>query len=310
MILSEYIAKNEDISVLIDMLIRDEEGRENIYVVVSQEKTASDILKAEGTDQTNISFEITNIVGDDPKVTSSTSPLKLYEIYNIINYPGISLAMPAFHNVDSFKKEISDEKGSDTGGSTPDNRTAPKSDTDDTKQKKNVELNGIAVFKNQRLVGYLTPEDSKCFLFVTNGVKKGLLPVSYSNNGKIDFVLEIFKSQSKMDFKVKNGKIIIQIKIKSRVALGEQLNDQHYGRKDLEQIEELAGKQLASRMKQMIKKVQNEYNSDIFGFGNLIYKKDPKLWAQLAPQWDTLFPELEVEIIPNIRIHNTALRKL
>ncbi|HEX6923026.1 MAG TPA: Ger(x)C family spore germination C-terminal domain-containing protein, partial [Bacillales bacterium] len=35
----------------------------------------------------------------------------------------------------------------------------------------------------------------------------------------------------------------------------------------------------------VLNKVKNQWQADIFGFGEAIYKKAPEKWDQLAPQW-------------------------
>lgn len=301
-VLSEDIAKEEDLINLVDLFIRDKEMRENIYVVISQEKTASDILKVQGTDQSNVSLELNNIVSNDSKVTASTAPLELYGIYNILNYPGISATLPAFHNVDSEKEKKNEQQ---------DKSKSQEKDQEQSEEKKNSELNGTAVFKDQRLVGYLTPEESKYFLFIIDGIKGGVLPISTSENQDIDSSLEVFKSKTKLSYKNKKGELTIHIKINTKVVLGEvtemsiQLNEE-----DIKKMEQKSSELLKKQMQNLIKKVQKEYNSDIFGFGNMIYRKNPKLWAQLSDEWDNIFPTLEVEIEPKVEIINTALKKI
>lgn len=301
-VLSEDIAKKEDLINLVDLFIRDKETRENVYVVISQEKTASDILKVQGIDQSNISQALNNIVSNDSKVTSSTAPLELYGIYNILNYPGISATLPAFHNVESEEEKKNEQQ---------DKVKSQEKDQEQSEENKNCELNGTAVFKNQRLVGYLSPEESKYFLFITDGIKGGVLPISSTGNTDIDSSLEIFHNKTNLSYEKKNGKLIIKVKIKTKVVLGEvmemsiELNEE-----DIKKMEKQSSELLKKQMQNLIKKVQKEYNSDIFGFGNMIYRKNPKLWAQLSDQWDNIFPTLEVEVEPKVEIINTALKKI
>ena len=279
LILSEQIAKEENLGDIIDWFLRDAECRETVQVVISQEKKASDLLQVSGTDQSVTSFELVSIAAKDPEFTSTTSPLELYKIYNTIQCPGISPVLPAFHITKNGENEVD-------------------------------ELNGISLFKDQRLLGYLSPEDSKYYLFCTNGVKGGILPISSNNDGSNDISLEISDSKTKPAFSYKDGKLKIKLKVQTNVTLAEaETKLGFFDKQTIEKLAKTGSEQLKNRMAAVIKKVQEQYNSDIFGFGNMIYKKNPKLWEKLAPDWDTLFPQLEVEITPEIKISNTVLKR-
>ena len=251
-----------------------------------------------GLDQSNISYEIADIVSDDSQVTSSTSAIRLFNLYNILHYQGISPTLPAFHSIENMQNGQGDgEEGGEKKQS-------------DKKGEKTNELNGTAIFKSQKLIGYLSPDESKYFLFVTNAVKGGIFPMSIPDKGADSLSLEIYKSKTNLSFKKQDDKIIIEIKVKVKSAIGEfDQNAEQLKTPNIEEIKQAASEQLKSRMEAVIRKVQTQYNSDIFGFGNLIYRKDPKLWSQLAPNWDVLFPQLKVEIQPEFEIINTALKK-
>ena len=77
----------------------------------------------------------------------------------------------------------------------------------------------------------------------------------------------------------------------------------------IKEIEKKAQAIVEERTKGVIQKVQTEYHSDIFGFGNMIYKKDPKLWKGMEPQWDTLFPSIQAEVQSKVNIVNTSFLK-
>jgi spore germination protein KC len=52
-------------------------------------------------------------------------------------------------------------------------------------------------------------------------------------------------------------------------------------------------------LEKAVKKAK-ELNTDIIGFGDLIHKFHPKVWQEMIKDYDTLFPELDVEVQPKI----------
>lgn len=277
-IISEEIARTEDISNMIDLFLRDGEFRETIYVLISQEKTAHDILHVKGIGQAIISGDIQKIVDSDSKVTASTLSVQLYQLFNTLKAEGQSLALPAIHNVFNDGELVS-------------------------------EVNGIAVFKGEKLTGFLTPEESKYYLFAIDEVKGGLLTYS-STGGRINSTLEISRNRAKRSFEFKDGKLKIAIKTDTDVYLAEIMEpNDALDEQQIAAFEKSASAGLEQNIRRVIQKVQFQYDSDIFGFGNMIYKKDDKLWNQLKDKWDEQFQSLEVEVQSNIHILNTASTK-
>ena len=41
---------------------------------------------------------------------------------------------------------------------------------------------------------------------------------------------------------------------------------------------------------------QDKYDSDIFGFGSLIHRKEPKYWKTVENNWPEQYKDLEVQI--------------
>jgi spore germination protein KC len=51
-----------------------------------------------------------------------------------------------------------------------------------------------------------------------------------------------------------------------------------------------------------------ELNADIFGFGNAVYRKHPRLWEkELAGRWDEIFPRLSVEFLVEAPIKRSGM---
>ncbi|HHU05785.1 MAG TPA: Ger(x)C family spore germination protein [Clostridiales bacterium] len=277
-IICEEIARNEDLNVVLDFFIRDSECRETINVVVSQEKTARDIIASEGIGHTVISNEILEILEDDKKITSSILSVELYRLFNIMGAEGKELALPAFHIVQNDGKPTA-------------------------------ETNGTAVFKDNKLVGFLSPEESKYFLFIVNEIEGGIFTVA-SSGQRPDISFEIYNNDTNLSFEYKDEKLKIKIKTTTVVFLGEFMRQfAPLDEKELNALEETAEKELEDKIRNVVKKLQTEFGSDIFGFGNMIYKKDFRLWRQLKDNWDEHFKSLDLEVEADIRIMNTATIK-
>ncbi len=276
LIINQDIAKEEDIGSIMDWFMRDGEVRETINMAISREQTAQDIFNAVGIDQKILSIKLRQILETDNKITASTLSMELYNAFETINTPGKDLALAALRTVQNNGVTI-------------------------------CEADGIAVFKDRRLVGYLTPEEAKYYLFCIDSVQGGVFTFSHTGEGKDDVTLEINECQTKRSVENRDGQVGIHISVQMYTFLDEIMNpDVQLNDAMIIELEELASKKLRKDIGDLIKKVQSEYGADIFGFGDLIHRTDPQLWDQLKDRWDSLFRTLEVKVETDVHIINTG----
>lgn len=280
-VVSEDIAKKDGINSIINWFIRDAEVRETTNIIISKEKKAKDILGEKVVDSSGVSFEIKKIVESDNSVTASTTDMPLYKIYNLIECKTRSLALPLFSNVEN------------------DNHKTAAAD-------------GIALFKADKMIGTLNSEESKYYLFIENSIEGGLLTLNYKNkeNTAGNVTLEIANNTTMESYTYKDNKLKILLKPKVEVYLAEydeqskKLDD-----KTIDAIQKKAESDLKKNMLKLISKAKKEYKHDIFSFGDMVYKRDAKLWDKLKSKWDKVFIASDVEINPTVEIVNSALLK-
>jgi spore germination protein KC len=171
------------------------------------------------------------------------------------------------------------------------------------------EISGTAVFKKDRMIGYLNGNDTKTFLFITNQIKGGLLThKEYLGSSHSNIALEIFNNKTKAKPMIINGKLIIKISTQTNVALGENAGTANFlDKKGMAKIKNDFEKQLENNIKNLIRKVQNNYDSDIFGFGKKVKVTMPKLWKKIESKWDKDFKSIDISVSSEINIENSAL---
>lgn len=269
-------AQQGNIDSVIDWFLRDAECRETVGVIVSQEKTAKDLLTIEGLDSSVVAYEIGKILDDDQSATSSLRSMQLFRVYSTLKAPGEELALPAFHIVQNDGKPA-------------------------------VEANGEALFRGNRLAGYLTAQESKCYLFAVDGVHGGILILHPDGDRTQDYALEISDSSTDRSYSYEDGKLEFTVRTETKVYLDEVstqadlLDSGEIGRMEKQMADDLE-----QQITGVIRKVQSEYGTDVFGFGSMIYKKDPQLWEKLGPDWDGTFRSVPVTVESKVRILNTA----
>ena len=277
LIISQELAQEIGIRPVINWFLRDGECRETLNVVLSQENTAESILQRSEQMSGIVSLNLHDILREDSGVTASSLNIKLYELYNQLSSVRNAAILPALRKVENSNQQVA-------------------------------ELNGVAILKGDKLTGFLTPEESKYLLFLENRIKGGVLTLSLDDKKFDDISLEIFRNKTKKSFTHDQGKITVKIATKTRVSVDESQLDM-MDQEVIRQITEAAENMLETNIHNLISKMQHEFQIDIFGFNEMIYKKDLKLWRQLEPSWEKIFPTLEIEVDSEIIIRDSAFIK-
>ncbi len=279
LIIGNGVAKSGKLDNVLVWFLSDEECRETVGVIVSEERTAKDILTLKGLDNSVVAYEIKKILDDDQSTVGTIESVPVYRAFSTLKSEGRSLTLPVFRNVENDDVMV-------------------------------VEADGEAVFKGNKLVGYLSPEESKYYLFAVDALHGGILTVSSTGQNTPDISLEISKSTTKTSYSYSDGKLKVTLQIETRAFVDESEADTDLlDKKTTGKIEQETQKMIKEKTEDVVHKVQKEYNSDIFGFGEMIYKKDLNLWKQLGPQWDKIFPTIQVEVQSKVNILNTAFLK-
>lgn len=276
LIVSKDIAE-EGIVPIIDWVSRDAEPRFTLNFLVSKEETAKVILEKSTALADILCYELDDML-ESQKSLSYARDAQEYQFLQELAAPGISATLPTIYL---------------------------KSDDDKT----NAEISGTAVFKEDRLVGFLDGEETKTMLFIKNKIKGGVLVNDVGVDGSFTRIsLEILKNKTKIKPRYDDPKITIEIQTETNATLDEIVGSENLLEEGaLKNLKETSEAALAKNIRNLVKKTQEEYGSDIFGFGKSIKMNVPALWKQIEPEWDALYKTVEVDVKAAIKIINSAI---
>ncbi len=275
-ILSEQIAR-EGVIDIIDFLNRDTEPRLNIDLMVSKEKTANEILSAQSTTSVLRSFEIEQTLKEQDNLSESPR-VRVYQFVNHLPCEGIAPVLPVMGVVESAGK-------------------------------KTFTLSGTAVFKGDKMAGYLNEEESNFYCFVSDKVKRGLIVLEDSPETEgVDITLEIYDSVTKVKPVYSDGKVSMNIMIKVSAALAEQTGSNKFESGiEVLKVQKAAEEYLKSNTVKTIQSVQKKFGLDIFGFGKEVYSEMPKLWKEISQDWNSIYKEMDVNVSVSVELKNRGL---
>jgi spore germination protein KC len=160
---------------------------------------------------------------------------------------------------------------------------------------------GLAVFRKDKLIGWLTEEESKGYNYILNHVKSTIGHVPCPQGGIIAF--EVTKSKAAIKGSVRNREPQINIKLSAEQNVGEvECQIDLTKVETLSELEKQSQQKLQQIITDSIKVVQNKYKVDIFGFGEVIHRADPKAWKSLKKDWDKHFVDLNVNVQVKVKI--------
>lgn len=274
-ILSRKIA-SEGVAKVIDWYVRDSETRTEVYILVSQGDSAMEILKGQTMIEEVKSFTLSEMIRNQ-KNLSKAPEINILQFCNDLEAEGISAIAPAI----SLRKI--------------EGRLVPQ-------------IMGTAIFKEDKLVGFLDGEETKTMLFIKDEVRGGVL-VEGIQGGKINTptALEIFKNKTRVKPVIDDEGISMELNVETKVAIDEIAGTENFiedeGRNLLEQSAE---KSLKNQIVALIEKMQSQYDSDIFGFGAKLRGYYFKAWNDVGGNWEETFKDLNVEVATKVHIENSA----
>lgn len=99
----------------------------------------------------------------------------------------------------------------------------------------------------------------------------------------------------------------MDIKIQAEGNIGEVLCSIDIMKPEtIDELEKIYEKEVKGIITRTIETVQNEYKSDIFGFGEALHRSNPKEWEQMKDHWDEHFSDLIVNVQIDMKIRRTG----
>ena len=281
-IISEDAAK-EGIIKILDFLMRNPESRKEFLVVLSKDTTASSILETlsplEAFPSQNVAQ---NIITN--KDNQSTIMLEDYsDFVSIVLKQGINPVLSAVE-IEGEKEESKKQESLES--STP---------------SANIKLNTLGIFKDDKLVGWADEKETVGINIINNEAGSVLLSAKCDNEYMASTLTNI-GTESKITWEGENPKI--KLNVKATGALVEINCKRNLEEKNtIEELKKDFENSLTELLYNSIELAQKKYKSDIFGFGNKVYKQDFKKWNEIKNNWDNeIFPNIKFELEVDIAL--------
>ena len=171
--------------------------------------------------------------------------------------------------------------------------------------KTRLSLTGMAVFKQDKLVGELTEDQAMGYTWVAGDVKSGSVSVK-AEQGSSELYIKSASSKIKSVFG-SDGKPSMQVDVEARFNMGEITGFEGMAYDKIFNIlTKGAQESIKNQIMSSYRTVQM-LNADIYGFGSYISQHHPRKWKALKSQWDRLFPAMELKLNIKADIYDTGI---
>ena len=236
LILDESIVK-ENLKDIVDFFARDPEVRSEFYVLVGKNDSILEVI----TPLEKISSQnILNSLKSNSDYLGSVNLVTFHDLIDNYLNNKIDLALPTIKLVGDPKKG------------------EENSNISNTEENTYHILDNIAIFKDNKLIGYLNEEDSKVYNLVMNNLNANLVKVDLENDQYI--IGEMVDVKTKIEVNPKKGEITINVSGKAAISEAKYTGDLTKN-KTIEKLEKELNKYTKDIVKSSIENTIKKYNN-------------------------------------------------
>jgi len=284
-VIGEDLAR-QGIAKLLDGLSRDHELRTDFYIIVARDRKASDILQVLTPLEKLPTDKMFSSLQASQRNWGITARVDLHElIYDLVDkgkdpvLAGIVI------------------QGNENLGGTDANRHA-------VRPPATLKYQGLAVFRKDKLVGWLDDEQSKGYNYIRGSLKSTIVRLPCPKGGEL--AIELIHTSHRIKGNIRDGKPVIDVRLSVEGNIGEMeckmdLNTP----RSIPRLEKELSDAIEETMEATIAQAK-DYKADIFGFGSAIHRADFRAWNRLKDRWDDEFVHLPVHVTVNAKIRRTG----
>ncbi|EGD48692.1 germination protein, Ger(x)C family [Ruminiclostridium papyrosolvens DSM 2782] len=279
----------EGLEDTIDFITRSHELRKTTWLIVASDCKASEVLGVKhGLEKVQANY-MEGILKSQ-EIESSSAISKVIDFIKAMPGEGNNPVTGVF--------SLMDVK------SVPSEGTEPE-------QRKGLKLSGSALFKKDKLAGFLDNKDTLGLNILNGKCKKTSINVQALNN-KADsqVTIELIKIKCSIKPSInKEGNISFNVAIKAEGNMTEVKQDLDVTNLQLfEQINSNFSNYIKLLTDKSINNIQKNMKTDVIGFGRTFEIKYPKIWSKIKDKWnDAIFPNVSYTVKVDTRLNRTGL---
>ncbi|QIB27731.1 Ger(x)C family spore germination protein [Caloranaerobacter azorensis] len=174
---------------------------------------------------------------------------------------------------------------------------------------KGIKVAGAAVIKDYKLIGWLGEIENRSVMFITDKVTSEAIIVM-DDDVLVSYVIS--DTSVSRNGRMENGQIVMDITVDMEGVLQQyklEAKNDVLNNKLLRRLEGLVEKKIKSEIDGTIKKIQKEFEVDVIGIAEYLYKFKPDIWDKVKDDWEDVFPEVKINVNVNTKIRRIGMTK-
>lgn len=276
MILSKEVAQN-DLTDILDLAFRDTNLRLSMKVIIAKNCKACEILDSNSVVNIIKSYEISETVKINTKDIGFASETEVFTLLNHLNDLSQSGTSPAYTLVD----DIADKK-------------------------MNI-LQGMAIFKNGKMVGYTENKQSQFCLMAAGKFNEGTISCYIPSHDQL-MTIHINECKRKIKTEIDGNFAGVELKFDIELSLPE-IPSKISVKDDIQNtiIQKDISNYIKTNIYSTITDTLNRYEADIFGFSSRLQTQHRKFSRENTTRWDEIIKNLKITVDCNIKIKHSGI---
>jgi spore germination protein KC len=179
------------------------------------------------------------------------------------------------------------------------------------KDKGNIEISGMALFRDDRMVGTISGIEIGRYMAMMQINPGGYAGLHQMEDEKVTIMFKSDERKSKMKVDVKDGLPHVTVTVHVEGEIEEKINQQFDLKQDtITQFEEESAKKAVGAYEEIVKKTQL-VQSDIFGIGEHIRARHPKYWSEhvkTKEKWQEMYKDVPFEIDVSYSVRRVGMK--
>lgn len=279
MVIGDEVAR-DGIYDILDLFFRNSESRKQFQVIVAKDTTANDILSVLTPGETLSAQNINDTIKIDNRYFGVNEIITFEQMVSDYMSSTKEIVLPTVSIVGNIDKGMSQKN------------------IEKTEAKTKLFNNSMAIFKDDKLIDYLSIDDSILLNFIRGKINNTIITYKCDDNF---VVAESFNTKESLSV---DDNLDVKIKIKANLNLNEvNCNIDLENSKEIDKLEKNLENTLKNDLEDFLINSIDKYNTDVFGIRDNLYKNYPKFYKEIKNDWyNEYFKNLNFDIDVDFKI--------
>lgn len=155
-------------------------------------------------------------------------------------------------------------------------------------------LTSTAVMKDLKLIGYFSDKETRGVMWIKGNIQRGYITTNIPGNGSV--TLALLSAKRKIEPIINHGHVQFNVLVTGKGNIVE--NNTKFDvseKKNFTIIRDALDDEVKRYIQDAFQRAQ-EFDADVFGFGEEVYRSHPKAWQGMRKNWDEMFKDAKLNI--------------